>query len=267
MSDFQSQLKMMNGTVQSGQGIGGRPERSVCKHCGRPIAFKKIVTTNGDAFHPEHFLCCTCNKALSTDKHFLVDDKYYCPACWETRCPTCAQCGQPIVTGAKIDAMGKVWHPEHFRCAACDCLLNASFAVHDGRPFCPEHAHGFAPALMCKRCGKPIKHGQYFNNKDNTLHWHSECFVCAMCKMPFPNGTHFELDDEVFCELHYHSKKGSVCASCGLPVVGDALDANGVVWHVHCFKCSACQKSLKGLTFHLVNGKPHCAECTMRARQ
>ena len=220
----------MNTSVQSGQGSGR--QRDVCKYCGKPIATKKISTTSGECFHPEHFLCSTCNKALSTDKHYLADGKYYCPTCWESHCPCCGLCGQPIVTGAKIEAMGKVWHPEHFRCSKCECLLSSSFSIVDGRPFCPEHAHGFAPTLVCTRCGKAITSGQYFNNKDNTRHWHSDCFTCASCKMPFPGGNHYEVDGEVYCQLHYHATKGSICAACGLPVVGEGLEANDAVWFV-----------------------------------
>jgi len=265
MSTFDSQLKKMNSTVQSGQGIGGRSGRPICKHCNRPIATKEIRTTIGDSFHPEHFLCDSCGKALSTDAHYPNGGKYYCPKCWESQSPVCAKCGVAIVSGPKISAMGKIWHVEHFRCAACDRQLDETFAVHDGQPFCPEHAHGFGPLPTCTRCGKAINKGQYFNSSDGTKHWHAECFVCASCKMPFDSkGTHYELDGEVYCQLHYHMKKGSVCASCGLPIVGDALEANGAVWHTDCFKCATCQRSLKGVTFHLINGKPTCVDCTAR---
>jgi len=266
MTDFNSQLKMMNSTVQSGQGIQGRPARAICKKCGRQIiATKEIVTTTGDVFHPEHFLCSGCNKALSTDMHYPFEGNYYCPACWETRCPVCAQCNKPILSGPKISAMGKVFHVEHFRCATCDCQLEESFAVRDGRPYCKEHALAVGD-LTCARCGKPIKQGQYFNNSDGTKHWHQECFVCALCKIPFASGSHYELDGEIYCQLHYHTMRGSVCAGCGLPVVGDALEAQNSVYHINCFKCAGCQKNLKGLVYHLLNGKPHCAECTSRLR-
>jgi len=263
MTDFDSQLKKMNNTVQSGQGL--KAGRGICKFCGRQIiATKEIVTTLGEVFHPEHFQCATCHKVLSTNMHYPFEGQYYCPDCWETRCPRCEKCGKAIISGPKISAIGKVWHVEHFRCTLCDCQLNESFAVHDGKPFCSEHAHGFADLMTCARCGKPIKEGQYFNNSDKTKHWHADCFTCASCKMPFINGSHFEVDGDIYCPLHYHTMKGSVCAACGLPVVGDALEANNAVWHVNCFKCAGCQKLLKGLKFHLINGKPHCVDCTAR---
>jgi len=261
MTDFDSQLRKMSTTVQSGQGL--KSGRGICKYCGKQIiASKEIVTTSGDVFHPEHFLCSSCHKALATNMHYPFEGEYYCPTCWESRCPTCAKCGKPIVSGPKINAIGKVWHVDHFRCTVCDCQIEGSFAVHDGKPFCPEHAQGLGETMKCTRCGQPITKGQYFNNSDGSRHWHFDCFVCAACKMPFPNGKYFEANGDVYCQLHYHTVKGSVCAACGLPVVGDALEANGAIWHVNCFKCAACQKPLKGLSFHLVGGKAHCVECT-----
>jgi len=265
MSDFNSQLERMKTVVSSGQG-SGRGNRDTCKKCGRKIlAGTALVTSCGDAFHREHFQCAKCNKALSTDKHFYSLGEYYCPDCWAAQSPVCAGCGQPILEGAKITAMDKVWHEDHFRCAECNCLLQSSYAVRDGRPYCPDHAR--ATNMMCTRCKKPISQGVYFNSKDGQRHWHEACFVCASCKMPFTDRLHYEVDGEVYCQLHYHTIKGSVCAACGLPVIGDALEANGAVWHVNCLKCAGCGRMLKGIKFHLVNDKPHCEDCTMRLRR
>jgi len=263
MSDFQSLLNRMNTTVQSGQGAK-RAERRVCKQCGQAIlTSKEIVTTAGDVFHPEHFLCSSCHKALSTDAHYPYNGEYFCPACWESRCPfVCEKCGKAIISGQKITALGKYYHPDHFRCTECDCLLTETFAVRDGLPYCQAHAQ--ANALTCARCKKPISRGQYFNNQDGTRHWHADCFCCASCKMPFINGDHCELNGEVYCKLHYHAMKGTLCAGCGLPIVGDALQSGDSFWHIDCLKCASCNTPLKGASYVMMEGKPHCKDCALR---
>jgi len=264
MTDFNSQLQRMKDAVQSGQGTN-RSDRNTCHFCGRRIlAGKELVTTAGHSFHREHFQCSTCHKALSTDAHYYSEGQYFCPDCWKTHCPVCAKCGEPITSGSKINAMGKVWHEDHFRCTECNCPLEGSFAVRNDKPYCPAHANAAVAGMNCVRCHKPITAGVYFNSKDGSRHWHENCFVCASCKMPFKDRSHYELDGEVYCQLHYHTKKGSICFACGLPVIGDALEVKGMVWHTNCLKCAVCGKSLKGVSFNMRDDKPHCPGCIIR---
>ena len=264
-SDLASQLAMMTNAVQSGQG-SGRPQRDICKTCGRRIlAGTSLTTTAGDSFHKEHFQCNKCHKTLSTEKHYYSAGEYFCPECWTSRCDVCAKCGEPILQGAKVNALGKVWHEDHFRCAECDCLLQGSFGVRDGRPYCAAHAKA-ASGLMCARCNKPITQGLYFNNKDGTRHWHEGCFTCASCRMPFTDRSHYELNGDVYCQLHYHTMKGSVCAGCGLPVIGDALEANNAVWFVSIRQLQQCFDDLISLfiiSFFIVQARRLPQVCSM----
>lgn len=230
--DFQQQMARLNSTVQAGQGTT-RASRGVCKRCGRVIvAGRELVTSTGEVYHPEHFQCGTCGRTLATSQHYALDGAYYCPACWAARCPVCAQCGEPIVAGAKIEALGRVWHEGHFRCAVCDRALGTAFAVADGRPCCPEHARGLAAPIACARCTRPITGGLCYHSQDGRQHWHADCFTCAVCRQPFPGGVHYELDGDIFCETHCHARRGSLCAACGRPVIGDAVQACDSVWFV-----------------------------------
>ena len=62
----------------------------------------------------------------------------------------CAGCGQTI-QGARIDALGKAWHPEHFRCTVCDCRLPLAFRVGPYQePYCSSHTDG---EVICSCCG------------------------------------------------------------------------------------------------------------------
>jgi hypothetical protein len=71
----------------------------------------------------------------------------------------CKGCGQPI-WGTYLNALGSVWHPEHFVCAGCgNPIPGASFQVYQGAPYHVEcYTRQFA--LHCVYCGKPLI-GQY----------------------------------------------------------------------------------------------------------
>lgn len=62
----------------------------------------------------------------------------------------CAACGQAIL-GPKLEALGRAWHPGHFRCSACNRALGARFKVgRHGEPFCTSHPE---EEVVCMGCG------------------------------------------------------------------------------------------------------------------
>src|SRR6266849_3748367 len=49
----------------------------------------------------------------------------------------CKQCGKAVQRGY-VNALGAVWHPEHFVCAACGLPIDStSFNVHENKPYHP----------------------------------------------------------------------------------------------------------------------------------
>jgi LIM domain/Protein DA1 len=69
--------------------------------------------------------------------------------------PVCAGCGQPVA-GEYLQALGAVWHPEHFVCAGCHRPVKGDrILVHNGAPYHTEcYAQFVAP--HCAYCGKPL---------------------------------------------------------------------------------------------------------------
>jgi LIM domain/Protein DA1 len=71
--------------------------------------------------------------------------------------PVCARCGRPIA-GEYLQALGAVWHPEHFVCAGCSRPMQDRgnrFLLHDGAPYHSEcYAQLVAP--RCAYCDKPL---------------------------------------------------------------------------------------------------------------
>ncbi len=74
--------------------------------------------------------------------------------------PVCAGCGQPV-GGEYLQALGAVWHPEHFVCKGCGRPLGIGgnrFLLHDGAPYHTECYSQFV-APHCAYCGKPLMGG------------------------------------------------------------------------------------------------------------
>jgi len=54
-----------------------------------------------------------------------------------------------------LEAMGKVWHVECFRCATCQQFLPKSYYRLEGQPYCKEHFYE-KTAHKCQKCNDYI---------------------------------------------------------------------------------------------------------------
>ena len=80
---------------------------------------------------------------------------------------------------------------------------------------------------------------------------------CNCCYLQLSNAAFRGTDSKVYCEQHYIAKFADVCASCGLPVLDEVLDALEKRWHPDCFCCAHCgEKNLVSFAVH--DGKPYC---------
>ncbi len=103
--------------------------------------------------------------------------------------PVCKGCGQPI-RGNYFTALGGMWHPEHFVCAACGRpIADASFNLHQGAPYHAVcYTNNVAP--RCAYCSKPLL-GEYFVDSWGTLfckQHKQEYPLCAYCGRLVPPG-------------------------------------------------------------------------------
>lgn len=81
------------------------------------------------------------------------------------------------------------------------------------------------------------------------------------CRQPFNGGSFFDHDGQPYCELHYHAKRGSLCAGCHKPISGRCVTAMSRKFHPEHFVCSFCLKQLNKGTFKEQNDKPYCHPC------
>jgi hypothetical protein len=127
----------------------------------------------------------------------------------------CKACGQPIY-GHYIHALGAVWHPEHFICAACHRpIQSGSYNVKDNLPYHPAcYIQQFAP--RCAYCGKPLA-GDYVVT--NGASYHPDCYRehvvprCAYCNQPLTGGYLVDAWGTKFCSRH--KQEYPACVYCG----------------------------------------------------
>jgi len=52
------------------------------------------------------------------------------------------------------------------------------------------------------------------------------------------------------------------CATCGLRVTSQAINACSKAWHVNCFACKRCGVKLSSAKYYEEQGKPYCEKCS-----
>ncbi|NXD86757.1 LDB3 protein, partial [Halcyon senegalensis] len=173
-----------------------------------------------------------------------------------SRTPLCGHCNN-IIRGPFLVAMGRSWHPEEFNCAYCKkSLADMCFVEEQNSVYCERcYEQFFAPT--CARCRTKIM-GEVMHALRQT--WHTNCFVCAACKMPFGNSLFHMEDGEPYCEKDYIALFSTKCHGCDFPVeAGDKfIEALGHTWHDTCFICAVCHVNLEGQPFYSKKDKPLC---------
>ncbi|KAG7334412.1 hypothetical protein KOW79_002819 [Hemibagrus wyckioides] len=176
----------------------------------------------------------------------------------------CYKCGQPC-KGEVLRVQNKHFHIKCFTCKVCGCdLAQGGFFMKNGDYLCTldyQQIHG----TRCNACGEFVE-GEVVTALGKT--YHPACFVCTVCKRPFPAGDRVTFNGKD-CLCQYCAEPMSpgpskditgpgTCAGCGRDIKnGQALLALDKQWHLGCFKCKACGKVLTG-EYISKDGAPYC---------
>ncbi|XP_026991863.1 actin-binding LIM protein 3 isoform X1 [Tachysurus fulvidraco] len=190
-------------------------------------------------------------------------------SCYGSECSTgpicCFRCRE-VCKGEVVRVQSIHFHVKCFTCQVCGCnLARSGFFQKKGEYICTadyQRLYG----TKCDSCGDFIT-GEVVSALGHT--YHPKCFVCSVCRKPFPIG-----DRVTF------SGKECVCQQCSLKVVassepirihgpshcagckeeikqGQSLLALEKQWHVSCFKCQTCGIVLTG-EYISKDGIPYC---------
>ncbi|KAK8069165.1 Paxillin-like protein 1 [Apiospora phragmitis] len=114
----------------------------------------------------------------------------------------------------------------------------------------------------CKACRLAIT-GKSVSSADGRLtgRYHKACFVCTTCMEPFASAEFYVLDDQPYCERHYHKLNGSLCGTCNQGIEGQYLEdeSTSQKYHPQCFRCGDCGQVLRNGYFE-VDGKAYCEQ-------
>ncbi|XP_056104242.1 actin-binding LIM protein 1a isoform X11 [Rhinichthys klamathensis goyatoka] len=178
----------------------------------------------------------------------------------------CAKCGE-VCKGEVLRVQAKHFHIKCFTCKVCGCdLAQGGFFMKNGEYMCTldyQRIHG----TRCNICGEFVE-GEVVTALGKT--YHPACFVCTICKRPFPAGDRVTFNGkDCLCQycaepmspVHTKDVAGpSSCAGCGRDIKnGQALLALENQWHLGCFKCKACAKVLTG-EYISKDGAPYCEQ-------
>nr|XP_055031143.1 actin-binding LIM protein 1 isoform X26 [Misgurnus anguillicaudatus] len=175
----------------------------------------------------------------------------------------CYKCGEPC-KGEVLRVQSKHFHIKCFTCKVCGCdLAQGGFFMKNGEYLCTldyQRLHG----TRCNGCGDFVE-GEVVTALGKT--YHPACFVCTICKRPFPAGDRVTFNGkDCLCQSCVQPTSptpkdistSSNCAGCGRDIKnGQALLALDSQWHLGCFKCKVCGKVLSG-EYISKDGAPYC---------
>uniref|UniRef100_UPI00398E9C0A actin-binding LIM protein 2 isoform X9 n=1 Tax=Pristiophorus japonicus TaxID=55135 RepID=UPI00398E9C0A len=177
----------------------------------------------------------------------------------------CHKCGKPC-KGEALRVQNKFFHISCFTCKVCGCdLAEGGFFVRQGEYICTSDYQRLY-GTRCFSCNEFIE-GEVVSALGKT--YHPKCFVCAVCRQPFPPGDRVTFNGkECVCQkcsqplnsspkyVPAHSPRK--CGGCALEIKnGQSLVALDKQWHLGCFKCHTCGKALSA-EYICKDGAPYC---------
>jgi paxillin len=163
---------------------------SMCGRCQEPVKPAEALVALNQRWHKEHFVCAGCLHPFPNGVFFTRDGQPHCERCISSSGERCAGCDQPIASGA-VQALGRAWHAEHFKCATCRVPLAGQglFFERNGRPFCQRHYEEAADATSCATCGDAVQAtDEIVRVGDKTYHVeHFKCYFCfaSLAQQPY----------------------------------------------------------------------------------
>ncbi|XP_066519537.1 actin-binding LIM protein 2 isoform X4 [Hoplias malabaricus] len=176
----------------------------------------------------------------------------------------CQNCSKAC-KGEVLRVQNKHFHIKCFVCKVCGCdLAQGGFFVRQGDYICTldyQRLYG----TRCFSCEQFIE-GEVVSALGKT--YHPRCFVCALCKQPFPAGDRVTFNGkECICQNCTQPMPANSpapvqavhnCCGCGKEFKNEqslvALDKH---WHLGCFKCKVCNKVLSA-EYISKDGIPYC---------
>nr|XP_033325923.1 PDZ and LIM domain protein Zasp-like isoform X1 [Megalopta genalis] len=192
--------KRGRGILNQAGGPGSRVP--LCAHCNSYVR-GPFITALGQIWCPEHFVCVNtqCRRPLQDIGFVEEKGQLYCEYCFERFiAPSCNKCNNKI-KGDCLNAIGKHFHPECFKCTYCGKLFgNSPFFLEEGLPYCEADWNELF-TTKCFACGFPVEAGDRWVEALNN-NYHSQCFNCTMCRKNLEGQSFYAKGGRPFCKNH-----------------------------------------------------------------
>ncbi|TPX58307.1 hypothetical protein PhCBS80983_g03210 [Powellomyces hirtus] len=114
--------------------------------------------------------------------------------------------------------------------------------------------------VQCMGCGKDISspNGDGLINFADSL-FHTECFKCSKCDslIDFENNVVLIGEDGKAVCVNCSFK----CKLCGEPILEEAITTDEDTYHMACFRCAKCNRSIGDYSFFHADDKLWCTDC------
>lgn len=186
-----------------------QPPPNRCPVCNLYILNQKDAITPDCYDKPIHRNCLRCYVCSNEITDFsLVSGKPVCGKCIQELTENqmiCNKCGKVILERSVL-FHGLHFHPEHFLCTECHCILKGqNYVVYRNKPYCPIHGEAFA-TRKCWVCH------QDFNDDQKVIKWsgrayHASCFKCKECNKILNEDNWIRVHGNPYCEACYQNYK------------------------------------------------------------
>ncbi|KAL1453669.1 hypothetical protein WDU94_009989 [Cyamophila willieti] len=205
-----------NGNMPCGNYATKRPSGKSCKQCELPIHSGELAIYTEKLgenilWHPNCFVCSTCNELLVDLMYFHYKNNVYCLRDYAQMLdiPRCHACDELIFVNEYTLAENKTFHVKHFCCYLCDKeLCNQSYIPVTplnqesvgSHPYCLDCYYANF-SKTCAACDQVIDVKDKCIQFNDKYYWHirTECFACTYCKKYLNNEKFMMQFEKPFC--------------------------------------------------------------------
>lgn len=258
-----------------GTGIQLHQECFNCESCTQPLEINNYFQDSDTTQLP---ICPDCHRLSQPipsprprqqkTNNFPSNDQVQTSQEPETETTSlCIKCSTPII-GPCLIVENQPIHHDCFTCAHCKTFLNTETGFYkngQNQAICYECDLVQSSVLKCAKCLGPISemNGVQFRNKS----YHPECYACVECNVNLATMKRPMTDNEykhLFCETCWIKGIAPKCTKCSEPIYPPHKPGTvheGKHYHLRCFACHRCKKTLADKKFFKAGNLLKCETC------
>ena len=148
-----------------------------------------MIQAFGSYYHPEHFVCATCQAPFKNGKYFEANNEPYCEDHYLlVSTERCQKCDQPITEDDLARFQEKPYHNSCLKCCICDVALAKAgqkmpkIFLRDGELYCKQDYL----EMFCFRCTACAQFVVSHRITVNDEYYHPDCLKCSICSKQLP---------------------------------------------------------------------------------